>query len=467
MLLNFNNILSAQDAAPASVPALPESLPPQIDSLLRGALGLFERIGEQTLSLNGAIEVGAIVLCGLIAWLFTGPANRLLTHIWPAGDLPRSARARDVGAGLMLPILWLVMLWISVGLVSSSGFEVRIVRVASSLLNAWILIRLVSSFVADQALANAFALFAWTVAALNIFGWLQPAIALLDSIGFSFGATRLTLFLVIKGLLLAMLFLWAASAASGLVKGRLERSRRFTPSVRTLVAQAARLTLLFIAIMLSLNAIGIDLTALAVFSGAIGVGIGFGLQSIFSNLMAGIIMLIERTVKVGDFIEFDNGLAGEVREISIRATLVTTNDNVDILVPNAEFINNRVTNWTLREGFRRIRIPFGVAYGTDKDLVRQAALEAAENVPHMLTGAGAKPPQVWLTGFGDSSLDFELVVWLNPDAVKRPSAVNADYNWAIETALGKYGIEIPFPQRDLHFRSGRIPVQLNGDDASD
>jgi small-conductance mechanosensitive channel len=174
-------------------------------------------------------------------------------------------------------------------------------------------------------------------------------------------------------------------------------------------------------------------------------------------------MLIEQTVKVGDFVQLESSLTGEVREINIRATLIITNDNVDILVPNSEFINGRVTNLTLRDAFTRVRIPFGVAYGTDKDLVRKAVLEAAETVPHMLIGPKARPPQVWLMNFGESSLDFELVVWIKPESVKRPGAVKADYNWAIETALSKYGIEIPFPQRDLHIRSGSLPINLTAE----
>lgn len=429
-------------------------------------IGLYEHVVLRILSLNGGIELAAIIAGGLVAWALTRPVRALLRKIWPAKDLPRSARAVQVVEGLVFPMLWVMLLWIATAIVAQMRWDVSILRICASLLNAWILIRLVSSFVSDRALATAFAVFAWIVAALNILGLLAPSIALLESVGFSFGESRLTLFLIVKGVALAVIFIWAASVVSGLIQGSLARSRRFTPSVQALVSQGARLSLLFIAVMLALNAIGIDLTALAVFSGAIGVGIGFGLQSIFSNLMAGIIILMEKSIKVGDFVEFENGLVGEVREINVRATLVTTNDNVDILVPNSEFINNRVTNWTLREGFRRLRVPFGVAYGTDKELVKAAALEAAESVPHMLMDVSGREPQVWLSGFGDSSLDFELVVWLRPESVKRPGAVMAAYNWAIESALNKYGIEIPFPQRDLHFRSGKIPVALDQEGAT-
>lgn len=137
----------------------------------------------------------------------------------------------------------------------------------------------------------------------------------------------------------------------------------------------------------------------------------------------------------------------------MRSTLINTTDNIDIIVPNSQLVSGQVTNWTLREAYRRIHVPFGVAYGSDKEAVRVAVLEAADAVPYTLRGISGREPQVWLVKFGDSSLDFELVVWLTPDAVKRPSTVQAAYMWEIESALVRHRIEIPFPQRDLHLRS--------------
>jgi small-conductance mechanosensitive channel len=211
--------------------------------------------------------------------------------------------------------------------------------------------------------------------------------------------------------------------------------------------------LIAIGISFALSAIGLDLTRIAFFASALGVGIGFGLQGVVNNFFSGLILLFERSLKIGDFVELESGVTGEVTDISIRATRVTTNDNIDILVPNSEFVNGRVTSWTLRETARRIKVKFGVAYGSDKELVKKAALEAAAEVPFTFASEGPRRSQVWLVNFGDSSLDFELVVWLTADAVKRPGAVQAAYYWALEDALAKYGIEIPFPQRDLHLRS--------------
>ena len=211
--------------------------------------------------------------------------------------------------------------------------------------------------------------------------------------------------------------------------------------------------ILILGVIIGLSSIGIDFTKLALFASALGVGIGFGLQTLISNFVSGLIILFEKSLKVGDFVELASGVTGEVREINMRSTLITTNDNVDIVVPNSEFVAGRVTNWTLREAYRRIHVPFGVAYGTDKDLVKKAILEAAEDVQWTLKGKKGRIPQVWFVQFGDSSLNFELVVWLTPEAVKRPSAVQAEYLWEIESKLKKYAIEIPFPQRDLHLRS--------------
>ena len=208
-----------------------------------------------------------------------------------------------------------------------------------------------------------------------------------------------------------------------------------------------------IGLLIGLSTIGIDLSKFALFASALGVGVGFGMQTLVSNFIAGLMLLFEKSLKVGDYIEIESGISGEVREINIRSTVITTNDNIDIVVPNSVFVNGHVMNWTMRDVYRRIHVPFGVAYGTDKELVRKAVLEAADTVSHTLDNDENRKPQVWLTGFGDSSLDFQLIVWLTSDAVKRPGAVQADYLWAIETALGKYGIEIPFPQRDLHVRS--------------
>ena len=259
------------------------------------------------------------------------------------------------------------------------------------------------------------------------------------------------------GLLRILLILFIAWWLSKAIRNGLHRigERRTVVSKSSLytLGRIVHYVVLIIGVIIGLSSIGIDFTKFALFASALGVGIGFGLQTLISNFVAGLIILFEKSLKVGDFVELASGVAGEVREINMRSTLITTNDNIDILVPNSEFVAGRVTNWTLREAFRRIHVPFGVAYGTDKELVKKAVLEAADEVQWTLKGKKGRTPQVWFVQFGDSSLNFELVVWLTPEAVKRPNAVQAHYLWEIETKLNKYGIEIPFPQRDIHLRS--------------
>lgn len=242
------------------------------------------------------------------------------------------------------------------------------------------------------------------------------------------------------------------------IAGRRAASSMSPPGVYAL-GRILRYLIWILGSVMGLNFIGFDLASLAILGGAIGVGLGFGLQSIFSNLMSGVIILLEKTLKVGDFVDLQSGVMGRVAEINMRYTRITTNDAVDIIVPNNEFINGRVVNWTLGDLVRRVHVPFGVAYGTSKEVVRAAGLAAAKSVSYTCEDA-THTADVWLVALGDSSLNFELVVWVGIEGLRAPARVTAAYLWAIETELGLAGIEIPFPQRDLHMRSGKLQVEL-------
>ena len=220
------------------------------------------------------------------------------------------------------------------------------------------------------------------------------------------------------------------------------------------VGRLSHYTIIIFGLFIALSSIGLNFRNLALVAGALSVGIGFGLQSIVNNFVSGLIILFEHSLRVGDYIELDNGLTGTVKSINVRSTLINTNDNIDIVVPNSEFVTTRLTNWTLGERILRVRIPFGVAYGSDKELVKKAALEAAAEVQYTLTHMKGRDPDVWLVEYGDNSLNFLLLVWVNRQGAKRPTRTRSAYLWALETKLSEYGIEIPFPQRDLHLRSG-------------
>jgi small-conductance mechanosensitive channel len=210
-----------------------------------------------------------------------------------------------------------------------------------------------------------------------------------------------------------------------------------------------------VGVLFALSSMGLNLSSLAVFAGALGVGVGLGLQGVVKEFVSGIVLLFDSIVNVGDYIELpgSDNVRGVVYEIGARAIRLRTNDNLDIFVPNSKLIEERFINWTLKGQTRRIHIPFSVAYGADKAKVREVVLAAAKTVDFTLPDAGSQRTQVWMTSFGDSALNFELLVWPSLEAVKRPAAMQAAYTWAIDDALRAAGIEIPFPQRDLRIRS--------------
>lgn len=278
---------------------------------------------------------------------------------------------------------------------------------------------------------------------------------------FEVGETAITIYGIVQFsliVILAFILSWLSRRALARVK------KTRSPDMQAAyyaVERVVHYVIIIGGVLIGLSIAGLDLSRFTLFISALGVGLGFGMQAIIGNFVSGLVILFEQHLKVGDYVELESGVTGEVRAINIRATRITTNDNIDVMVPNSEFVNGRVVNWTLEEISRRIHVKFGVSYHAKKGAVREAVLKAATSVPFTSKEAHRKP-QVWLTGFGDSCLEFELVVWLSPDAVKRPSVVQAAYYWVIDDALREANIEIPFPQRDLHVRS---VFGLEGNDA--
>lgn len=269
---------------------------------------------------------------------------------------------------------------------------------------------------------------------------------------FKIGDTPVTSY----GLVRIGLILLAAVLLSRIIQfllGRLgARDRNRSSAGLYAVGRLLHYLLIAAAMLIGLSSIGLDFSQLALVAGALSIGIGFGLQSVVNNFVSGLIILFERNLKIGDVVQLDANTTGVIREINVRSTLINTSDNVDIVVPNAEFISSKVVNFTLRDPFHRIHVPFGVAYGTDKDLVRRVVIAAARKVPFTLSSEKNRDPDVWLVRLGASSLEFELVVWINPAAVSRPGAVVASYVWEIEEALRENGIEIPLPGRNVRLR---------------
>jgi len=211
--------------------------------------------------------------------------------------------------------------------------------------------------------------------------------------------------------------------------------------------------IVFIGVMIAISSIGIDMTSISLIAGALSIGVGFGLQTVVSNLIAGIILMFERTIRIGDTIELSDTLRGRVTDMRIRSTTIQTFDNVDIVVPNASFIQNNVINWTLEDKTRRVHIPFGVAYGTEVQDVKKAVLdELMQSELVYIKNTSDKSPEVWMVAMNSSSVDFELLVWVEWASRFRPNALKSDFLILIYNALRKNNIQIPFPQLDLHVK---------------
>lgn len=285
---------------------------------------------------------------------------------------------------------------------------------------------------------------------------------ILDQPLFKLGGTKLTLGSVLLTVVFIVGIWWLASLIERSV---LRLARRHAEDVGTfsrvhMLSRLFRYVVWLLGSLVGLNQLGIDLSSIALIGSALAVGLGFGLQPVISNFVSGITILIERSLKVGDFVDLESGVRGHVREIAMRYTRVTTNDEIDVLVPNSEFVTRRVINWTLDDGNRRMHIPFGVAYGTPKEQVREAGLAAAAAVPQVLSGKG-RDAAVWLVRYGDNSMDYELVVWADRDLTTHPASTHAKLMWALDDELVRRDIAIPFPQRDLHIRSGKLEVSLS------
>ncbi|MDB2437494.1 mechanosensitive ion channel [Hellea sp.] len=408
---------------------------------------------DQLMSVSTLWQILIIVVAIALGWLMSRkPKKSLKAAVAKRENHDVMYRIYHAVEGVLWPLCAVIFIWIALFTFRANDMPRDLLRIAGSLTNAAIVVRLFTRNMTQGPLRTLIQFVSWGIAALYILKLLKPVMAAMEAASVTVGGTTVTLLQVITSFVVACFALWFGRVAGDAVQTQVRSTDRLTPSMAGLLGQVAKIGLMILAVIIALNSVGIPLTAFAFFSGAIAFGVGFGLQSIFSNFISGIIILFEKSIKVGDFIELQSGVTGQVREINIRSTLVTTNDSVDILVPNEEFIKSQVINWTLRDPRRRLRIDFGVAYGTDKEVVKKAGLEAAEGVEWTDKSENQSPPAVWLVEFGDSSLNYQLVVWLVQEAVSRPGKVKADYNWALHTALEKYDLEIPFPQRDLNIR---------------
>ena len=352
---------------------------------------------------------------------------------------------------LSFVLVWLLIQWLSIPVTEYFGLRSSALVVTTSLLTAWILVRVVTAFVANPFWSQTIAISAWLVAALNILGVLDQTLDMLDGASITLGQLSVSALTIIQGLVALGLLLWVSSIVSQVIEGRLKNSPNLTPSIQVLTTKLLRIGLGTAAFLAALTIVGVDLTALAVFGGAIGVGLGFGLQKIFANLVSGFILLLDKSIKPGDVIAVPD-YYGRVDSLGARYVSVTTRDGIEHLIPNEDLITNRVENWSHSQNLLRLRKVVGVHYKSDVHKARELCLEAAAETPRILD---EPKPVCLLKDFGDSSVDLEMRFWID-DPMNGRANVTSEMMFRIWDKFHEHDIEIPYPQRDLHLRSSDI-----------
>ena len=405
------------------------------------------------LTLAGALELASIIICMLLAWYSHRRWHRFIDVRLGKSEHKGFLRAAQRGTiRVIFPLSMLIYTLIMRGTLNQFEFSTPLLNVVTPLLLSLAAIRILV-FILRRAFSPSAALRAWegiissviwVVFALYLVGWLPDVIEMLDSIALSMGDFRFSLLSLINLLLATSIFFIAASWLSNIIERKAKRSSYLSASMQVGLTKFSKLVLYTLAILIALGSVGIDLTSLKVFSGALGVGIGFGLQRIASNFISGFILLFDRSIRPGDVITIGDRF-GWVEALHARYVVIRDRDGVETLIPNENLVTSEVTNWSYSDRRVRIRIPIQISYDDDPEQVIKILLNAHHANDRVLEDP---EPQARLTGFGDNGIDLELRVWLK-DPENGVSNVKSDIYLEIWRQFKEQNITIPFPQRDV------------------
>jgi small-conductance mechanosensitive channel len=407
-------------------------------------------LAAQLMTLWLPLQLGTIVLAALLAGLVALLVRRRVDTVgvtmgWPA-VLRAAVRAVVNNLGAIAFIMLVGFARVAMLRVTAPANS-YLLSAAVNLAVAWLVIAILASVIHNRFVKRLVAFTAWTIAALSILGLLDEVSRALDSVAITLAGLRITPLLVLKTTLLLILALWAALAVGNALEKRLAGSRDLTPSLQVLIGKLMRLTLVVFAVVIVASSIGLDLSALALFSGAVGVGIGLGLQKIVSNFVSGIILLVDKSVKPGDVISVGDSF-GWVVSMNTRHVAVTRRDGREILIPNEDLITSTVINWSYSKDEIRVDLPFPADVGSDPKQVRRAALEAVSQVERVLK---TPAPVCHFVGFSSASLDFLLRFWIS-DPEAGVTNIRSAVLIALWDILKREGIMIPSPIQDLRLR---------------
>lgn len=401
-----------------------------------------------------------IAIAGTIAWpLASRLRKRIELLLERQSRFPILVRIWGTALDISFPAIWLILQWVSVVITEQWGLSNASLLITTSLLTAWVIIKAATIFVSSHFWSRTIAITAWVIAALNILGILTPTIQFLDEISFSLGQATISVLTIMQALVTLGILLWISAIAGQLTESKLKSSQNLSPSIQVLTIKFMRISFSAVAFIMALAIVGVDLTAFAVVGGAVGVGIGFGLQKIFANLISGFILLMDKSIKPGDVIVVAD-YYGRVDALTARYVAVTTRDGVEHLIPNEELIINRVENWSHSQNLLRLRQAVGIHYKADLHKAIALCKEAAAETNRILSDPA---PSCLVREFGDSSVNLEMRVWIN-DPMNGRASVLSELLIRIWEKFHEHGIEIPYPQRDLHLRSsdiGNLPTNAD------
>jgi len=362
--------------------------------------------------------------------------------------IPDTFVIKETLGDLFKLIIYVILLWLYIIINSILNFPTYTVIIVANLLTAWIIINLLSELIKNELLSKIFSILIWTIAALHVIGIYEEVVNILSKISFRSGNIHISLLMIIKGILTLFIFLWIAMKLSSYSEKQIKKLSPLTPSIRVLLTKLLKFVIFTAVILITMSSLGIDLTALAVVGGAVGVGVGFGLQKIVSNFISGIIILLDKSVKPGDVIEIDN-VYGQIKSIGLRYISVLTLDGKEYIIPNEDLITKKVINWSYSNNLVRTSVSVGVSYNSDVEKAMELLQEAIAGIDRILS---KPPPKIFLNEFSDSSVNIEVKFWIR-DPENGINNIKSEVNKSIWKLFKEHDIEIPFPQQDIHFKS--------------
>jgi small-conductance mechanosensitive channel len=418
------------------------------EELKAQALEYWEIVVEYVSHPELLFQVGLIAVLFLPAWFLSTRVEPLLEkQARKIKGMPGTLRIIVAFLRRMEWLFFVILLGLAVVGTEIAEWPANNYLIESAMLlaGAWLLISVASHAIRKRIVRRVFALIVWVLAAASILNVVDDVSEILDSVGFSLGDTRITLLLVLQTTVFVGGLLWLALKVGNFLDNRIQQVDELTPSLRVLLGKILRIALVVLAVTIAMQSVGINLTALTVLSGAVGVGIGFGLQKVVSNFISGIIILLDESIKPGDTITLGETF-GWIRELRARFVSVVTRDGREFLIPNEDFITTQVVNWSFSDKYVRLDVPFGVAYDSDPHQVIDIAIEAAASVDRVISHY--RRPVCWMTEFGDSSINFLLRFWIE-DPQQGLTNIRGKVMLALWDAFKENGISIPFPHREV------------------